>query len=172
MTDKFEIKETGTDFWGRKTYEVRKKSSSDGSALGYLFFIMIGLVIFTLPSGIIALILYIPLKLTLLNNKKIENLQSKKEKLAWGTIFIGIISTIYFYYTYLDLTYMIGYLLITFVLGVLSYYILYKIVTWNVASEINNNENEKKKSTKNELIKLLIGEKGLKFYKKINSPTK
>jgi hypothetical protein len=154
MNEKYEVRETGKDFWGRKTYEVKEKSGGDGSALGYLILVIIGLAILTIPSGIIALILYIPLKLIFLNKATIENLQSKKEKLAWGCIILGVIYMTYFYYKFFDIEKMIGSLIIACILGIFSYYQLYKIVTLSITGKLS--EEEAKGRNQKRIIKISV----------------
>ncbi len=44
MKKKYEIKEIGTDFWGRKKYDVTESSDSSnsgGGPIGYLFLFLI-----------------------------------------------------------------------------------------------------------------------------------
>jgi len=149
MKEEFEIIEKGSDIWGRKTYNVTKKSdNSSGSMLGYLFLTVLGMAILTLPSGIIALVLYIPLKLLFLNSSKIENLSEKKEKLAWGSIITGIIAVAIYYYYYFDIEKMMGAAILACILGVFAYYILYKLVTWE------NKSDEEKETAKQNIKKL------------------
>ena len=152
MKEEFEITEKGRDIWGRKTFKVTKKSDNTaGSFLGYLFLAVLGLAILTLPSGIIALILYILLKLVFLNSEDIENLSEKKEKLAWGATITGIVAVAAYYYFYLDMSKMMGAIILACFLGGYSYYVLYKLVTWG-----DKTLEEKKEANKSMLRSIIV----------------
>lgn len=61
MEKKYKVTEKGTDFLGRKTYNVREVSNNSTSSLELILIgigLLIVLIIFTLPSGLIAAPLY------------------------------------------------------------------------------------------------------------------
>lgn len=131
MKKKFEIKEKGTDFWGRKKYEVTEKTNNGGEVLGYLFLVILGLAILTLPSGILAILIYL-LTYNLFLRGTEENLQEKKERIAWISTGLSIIFCSIYYFYFFDLN-KVGFnvLIILIIFGILCYYALYKIVTWS-----------------------------------------
>lgn len=158
MKKKFEIKEIGTDFWGRKKYDVTESSDSSnsgGGPIGYLFLFLIVLAILVLPSGIIAIGIYIITYRIYyrgndedlsLENKAIH--QNKKEILAWISIIISIISNglfavFYIYYYEFVTLGVYDYFVLCF-LGIVSYFALYQFVNWSTYEPDQKNRYKKK----------------------------
>lgn len=140
MKKKYDIKEKGTDFWGRRKFEITERSSDGGEALGYLFIGLLGLAVLTLPSGIIALAFYL-IGYFLLLSKESKNIQEKKERLAWISTVIAIIICVLYYIYFFDFRLdAIKVVLLFIVLGVVSYFILYKLVVWSTYSGENKLE--------------------------------
>lgn len=135
MKKKFEIKEKGTDFWGRKKYEVTEKTNNGVEALGPLFLAILGLAILTLPSGILAILIYLFTYNLFLRGTE-ENLQEKKERIAWISTGLSIIFYSIYYFYFFDLN-KVGFnvLIILIIFGILCYYALYKIVTWSTLEQ-------------------------------------
>ncbi|MBM3206788.1 MAG: hypothetical protein FJZ43_04170 [Candidatus Staskawiczbacteria bacterium] len=117
MKNKFESKET-------------EKTSNGGEASGYLFLIILGLAILTLPSGILAILIYI-LIYNLFLRGSTENLQEKKEQLAWISTGLSIVFCSIYYFYFFDLNEVGFNVFVKLIIsGILCYYALYKIVTW------------------------------------------
>jgi hypothetical protein len=134
MKKKYEIREKGTDLWGRKKYEVTELSNSDGDAMIVVIIGLLILVILTLSSGIIALPLYLLLKFIFMNNYNGNNIHKRKENIVYITISISVFICLIYYIYFFDFSEISNLILLSF-FGSISYYILYKIFVWSDKSD-------------------------------------
>jgi len=161
MGKKFNIKEKGTDFWGRKKYEVTESDNSGGEALGVLILVLLGLAALTIPAGTLALSIYLVIYNVFLRNNK-YNLQNKKEKLAWISTSISIICCLIYYVYYFNFDNdKLNTIAIFIALGIFSYYALYKIVNWNKYDNQQKSIEKKGYITSFVFVSILMG---YKFY--------
>jgi hypothetical protein len=108
MNKKYDVKETGRDFWGNKKYEVTEKSSNnDTSSFGILLLI---LAIVLMPSGSVYLLVFLlypklfPFGINL--KKSFDEWQSAVIKNSFYiTAFISICAYIYLYRNYCERQY-------------------------------------------------------------------
>ena len=118
MAKKYDVKSKGSDLFGNKRYEVtEKKSTAD---YGYIFLAIFALIIFTLPSGIIALILFVILK----------NLKFNPDKIFLPIIIVSVILTIIYFVKFYNLDENgLSIPFIASIMGAICYYFMYKIGT-------------------------------------------
>ena len=157
----YKLIEKGADFWGRKRFEIEEDNSSNkGSAFGYLLIALLLLLIFTIPSGIIALPIYVSISLVL-RILKIRINQDLKESISWIVTFFSILFVLGFlYYSFDKENYYfnfpikelnsIKWVVVLNIIGGLSYNILYRITCWG------SYEKSKKISLRLKYLKFLI----------------
>src|SRR5258706_4706863 len=108
MAKKFEVTEKGSDIFGNKKYEVSEKN--DGVGIIGVILSLAALVIATLPSGIIAIVIYLIGKRVGIN----------KTGLAIVSSIISIIICFVYYDKYFE-TNQVGIVVLLAIVGLLCY---------------------------------------------------
>jgi len=108
----------------------RDNKSDNGEGIAYLLLIALAIILLALPSGFLALSFYQIIYNTFHRGNR-EDSREKREKLAWISTALGIISyTIYFFYTDFNKI-KFSSIMMLIIFGILSYYLLYKVVTFS-----------------------------------------